>query len=79
MLFLTHALVFQVAYEFLGNSDPGIRSSINELKETNYAFIIMILAYCEFRIMRAAGTDNSAGAQDDLALQEQKPVASAPT
>jgi hypothetical protein len=61
-LFLTHALVFQVVYEFLGNSDPGIRSSINELKETNYAFIIMILAYCEFRIMRAAGTDNSAGA-----------------
>ncbi len=49
IIFLTNYLVFRVVYSFLADSRHEVLFSINELKESNYAFIFSILAYTEVR------------------------------
>ena len=48
-LFLVHALVFQLVYESLAHEDPSVRNGINELKESNYAVLFLVLALWEFK------------------------------
>lgn len=48
MLFVTHAIVFQIIYSFI-DLPHDVRNSVNELKESNYAFIFSIFAYYELR------------------------------
>jgi hypothetical protein len=48
-LFIAHGAVFYWVSEMLTQTDRGIHSDINELKETNYAIIFLILAFWELR------------------------------
>ena len=48
-LFIVHAVVFQLIWTVVTQTNPGIRFDINELKETNYAIIFLILAFWELR------------------------------
>jgi hypothetical protein len=48
MLFVIHAIVFQIIYSSM-DLPHGVRNSVNELKESNYAFIFTILAYYELK------------------------------
>ncbi len=48
-LFVAHALVFQWVYLVIAQTDPRLAFSVNELKETNYAIIFLILALWELR------------------------------
>lgn len=46
-LFVAHAVVFELVYAWLAYADPSVRLQINELKESNYAVIFLILALWE--------------------------------
>ncbi len=48
MSLVTHAIGFQIIYSSM-DLHHGVRNSINELKESNYAFIFTIRAYNELR------------------------------
>jgi hypothetical protein len=48
-LFIVHAMVFQLIWTIVTQTNPGIRFDINELKESNYAIIFLILAFWELR------------------------------
>lgn len=49
IIFLTNYIVFKVVFSFLADSRHEVLFSINELKESNYAFIFSILAFTEVR------------------------------
>ncbi len=48
-IFLTNYIAFKLVCYFLADSKLEVLSSINELKESNYAFIFSILAYTEVK------------------------------
>lgn len=48
-LFVAHAVVIYWIYTALAQTDPKTAYNINELKETNYAIIFLILAWWELR------------------------------
>jgi len=48
-LFLTHAVVFHIVYNFVANLPYNVLGRINELKESTYAFIFVVLAHQELK------------------------------
>lgn len=48
-LFIAHAVVFQWVFTAIAQTDPGVAVRVNELKESNYAIIFLILAFWELR------------------------------
>lgn len=71
-LFVAHAVVFQVVYDSLAHADPSICEGINELKESNYAILFLLLALWELKSVvlsrRQLGADDKL--MHDLAAQE---------
>lgn len=49
VFFLTHAAAFHLIYNSLADLPYNVVLRLNELKESNYAFIFIILAYHELR------------------------------
>jgi hypothetical protein len=47
--FLAHALVFQLVYDSLAHAEPKVRDGFDELKESNYAILFLLLALWEVK------------------------------
>ncbi|MEE4216821.1 MAG: hypothetical protein V2I48_04380 [Xanthomonadales bacterium] len=60
-LFLSHAVLMQFLLEYAAGISPQVYFSVNELKETNYAFMFAVFAWHELNKIRGSQTADLTG------------------
>lgn len=62
-LFLSHAVLMQFLLEYAAGVSPKVYFSVNELKETNYAFMFVVFAWHELSKIRGLQTADLTGSE----------------